>query len=73
MTKEIIIPYFPKGLKYVTPLTFGAAIYLAIIGHPVWASLLVLISIIILTTKYVTAIDLREKKYKDYISFLWLP
>ena len=73
MTKRIIIPYFPRGMKYATPLLFGAAGYLFLIERPIWASLLVLLGIIILTTSYVTEINLKEKSYDDYLSLLWIP
>ena len=73
MTKRIIIPYFPQGMKYATSLLFGAAVYLFLIERPIWASLLVLLGIIILTTSYVTEINLKEKSYDDYLSLLWIP
>ena len=72
-SKEIIIPYFPKGLKYVTPLLIGAGIYLSVIGYMVFGVVLILISMVILTTQYVTAIDLKNKTIHDYLSFLMLP
>ena len=72
MTKRIVIPYFPKAMKYATPLLFGAAGYLILIEHPVWASILVILGIIILTTNYVTEINLREKSLDDYLLLLWI-
>lgn len=73
MTKKIFIPYFPMVMKYATPLLFGGAGYLFYRDHFVWASLLVLFGIIILTTKYVTEINLGDKSYDDYLLFLWIP
>lgn len=73
VVKKITIPYFPLGLKHVTPLIFCASIYLLIIGYPVWSGVLILISVIILTTKYVTEINLHGKEYRDYLSFLGMP
>ena len=73
MTKRILIPYFPKVMKYATPLLFGAAGYLFLIEHPIWASVLVLLGIIILTTNYVTEINLKEKSFDDYLLLLWIP
>ena len=73
MIKKITIPYFPTGLKYATPLAFGAAIYLIFINYPVWGGLLILLGAIVLTTKYVTEIDLSVKKYTDYLSLMWIP
>lgn len=43
-----------------------------LIGHPVWAVILVLTGIIILTTHYGTEIDLSNRTYQDYLSFLWM-
>jgi hypothetical protein len=71
--KTISIPYFPTGIKYATPLPLGLAIYLYIIGYPVWTGVLVLLTIIVLTTKYVTEINMDKKEYRDFISFLWIP
>src|SRR5690606_9816344 len=71
--KRVTIPYFPSGLKYVTPLIFGAAIYLLTLGYPLWSGLMAFVSIIILTTKYVTEIDLNGKEYRDFLSFLYIP
>lgn len=70
MTKKIVVPYFPTGLKFVTPVLFGVGGYLLIENHPVWAIVLVLSGIIILTTRYVTEIRLAEKVCYDYLSFL---
>lgn len=70
MKKRIITAYFPVGLKYCTPLLFVGALLL--MDHPVWAVILVLAGIIILTTHYGTEIDLEEKTYQDHTSFLWI-
>jgi hypothetical protein len=73
MSKKIIIPYFPKAMKYATPLLFGASGYLFFIENPIWASILIVLGVIVLTTNYVTEINLGEKSYDDYLSFLWIP
>ena len=70
MTKKIVISYFPRGLKYITPLLAGAGGWLMIIQHPIWGILLIILAAIILTTNYVTEISLIEKSYKDYITML---
>lgn len=71
--KKIKVPYFPAGLKYSTPLLFGSGIYLAFTGSLIWATVLILVGAVILTTKYVTEIDLQHKRYRDYLSLLTLP
>jgi hypothetical protein len=71
--KRVVIPYFPSGMKFVTPVIFGVAIYLFTIGYSAWATTLALLAVIILTTKYVTEINLDKKQYRDYLSFLWIP
>ena len=73
MKKKIAIAYFPLGLKYATPLVFGAGIYLASLGHYGWCIVLILLGVVILTTNYVTEINLTDKKYNDYLSLLWIP
>ena len=73
MVKKIIIPYFHIGIKYVTPLILGLGIYLGIIGYPIWIAVSVLLSTIILTTRYVTEINLTKKEYRDFLSFFWMP
>lgn len=71
MTKRITIPYFPKGLKHITPLFFAIGAYL-VFQHLVLGLMLWLVSIMILTTHYATEINLKEKCYKDYFSFFGL-
>src|SRR5690349_18842035 len=73
MTKQIIIPYFPKELKYLTPLIFGAGIYFVYSGYYVWAVVMLLLGLVVLTTKYVTEINLDNKIFRDYLAFFWLP
>jgi hypothetical protein len=36
----------------------------------IWAGILIILAIIILTTEYVTEIDIEKKQYRDYLSFL---
>jgi hypothetical protein len=72
MTKKIIIPYFPKGIKYTTPLLAGGGIWLIVIQHPIWGALLIILAVLILTTNYVTEINLQEKSYRDYLSMMGL-
>jgi hypothetical protein len=71
--KKITIPYFPTGIKYATPLLIGLGIYIWTIGYPIWLGILTLLAIIILTTNYVTEINLDKKQYRDFLSFLWMP
>lgn len=73
MIKQIVIPYFPKELKFITPLIFGAGIYFGYAGYYIWAIVMVLLGVIVLTTKYITEINLSEKRFRDYLSFLWIP
>jgi hypothetical protein len=68
--KKISIPYFPAGVRYSTPLLLGLGIYLWTIGYPIWIGILTLLVIIILTTGYVTVIDLQKKELRDFLSFL---
>ena len=70
MTKKIVIPYFPKGMKYCTPAFFGLAVFLSIKGLIVIGVLLVLFIILILTTNNVTEISMEQKRYWDYISMM---
>jgi hypothetical protein len=71
--KKISIPYFPTGIKYATPLLLGLGIFLWTLGYPLWTGILALLIMIILTTNYVTEIDLDKKEYRDFLSFLWIP
>src|SRR6185436_5972294 len=73
MTKKITIPYFPKGLKYATPLFFGTGVYFTVIRYPIWGVLLIVVGAVILTTHYVTEINLKENTYRDYLSLLGIP
>jgi hypothetical protein len=70
VTKKIVIPYFPKGMKWSTPLLFGLAVFLSIKGLIMIGVLLVLFIILILTTSYVTEISMERKRYWDYLSMM---
>jgi hypothetical protein len=70
MKKKVTIPYFPTGIKYATPLLILVGAYLIFNNSLVWGIILVLLSAVILTTNYVTEIDLKEKKFSDYLSLL---
>lgn len=70
MTRKIIIPYFPKGLKWSTPLLLGLAVFLSIKGLIVIGVLIIPIIILILTTNYVTEISMEQKRYWDYLSMM---
>lgn len=70
MTKKIFIPYFHKGLKFTTPIFFGSGIYLIYLNHPLWGVLVVMTGLIILTTRYVTEINLKTKVCRDYLECL---
>ncbi len=72
MTK-ISLPYFPSGLKYSTPILIVGGIYLWVIGYPAAFFGLTLLSIILLTTNYITELDPVKKEYRDYLSFLGMP
>lgn len=71
--KIITIPYFPKGIRYTTPLFVGLGLYTWAIGLPIWTVILILLVIIILTTGYVTEINVDKQEFRDYLSFLWMP
>lgn len=71
-TKKIVIPYFPTGMKFSTPLLLGLAIFLGKIGMFFLSVAVILLGVIILTTKYVTEINTHEKIYRDYLFFLGL-
>lgn len=70
MKKRVTIPYFHTGMKWVTPFMFGGCVFLAVNGYYLWAVLLVIAAFVILSTAYVTEINLAEKRYKDYITIL---
>lgn len=70
MRNKIEIPYFSKGLKYLTPALFLGGAYLMTTPNWVFGIIIVILAAIILTTKYVTTIDLYGKQYNDYLSLL---
>jgi hypothetical protein len=60
MTHTISLYYFPKGLRYTSPLILAVAGYLLYDGFRVWGLLLLVVTIFILTAKYITAIGKNE-------------
>ena len=71
--KKILIPYFPLGIKISSLLLVGMAGYLVTINNYAWAVILILLTVIIFTTNYVTEINISEKVCRDYLSFLTIP
>lgn len=69
MKKRIKTPYFPQALIFSTPLFFICGVCLVINTYPLWGVVIFLLVTIILTTSYITEIDLRKKAYKDYLFF----
>src|SRR5688572_11886636 len=72
MNKKIVVPYFPSGMKFITPFVFGGGIYLLYAGYYIFGAIVILIGALILTTNYVTEINLKDKYCKDYLSLLGL-
>lgn len=72
MIKQISTAYFPTGIKFCAPLLVIGGVYLITTGHEIWGVLLVILSAVILTTKYVTEIDLKERSYRDFLFLLGL-
>lgn len=70
--KQLVIPYFPKAFHYITPVIFLGSVYLVVKGYFIWAPVVAIIGLLILTTKYVTAIDMQARQYVDYLFFLGL-
>lgn len=73
MKKKITLPYFPRGIQFITPLIVGLGAYLLFRQHFVWGGFVLLTAIVVLTTRYVTVIDLDKKQYSDYLSLLGIP
>lgn len=69
-TKTLNTPYFPNGLIYTSSLFIGGAILLIIDHHYIWGIILILIAIVLLTTKYSTKINLDKKEFSDCLLFL---
>ncbi len=72
MIKQISTSYFPTGIKICSPLLAIGGVYLIITGHEIWGVLLIILAAVILTTKYVTEIDLKEQSYRDFLFLLGL-
>jgi hypothetical protein len=70
--KSIKVPYFPKEFKWSTLIIFTWTIELVLTDQFIWAILTVVGAVIILTTNYVSLIDLSERRYDDFVSFLGL-
>lgn len=71
--KSIRIPYFPKELRYLTPLGFALAGYVIWAGLPILGGIVLLVSLTILNVHYVTELDLEKRNYHDYLSFFGIP
>jgi hypothetical protein len=69
-TKTLSTPYFPKVLMFTSPLFIGGGILLIIDHEYIWGIILILVAIVLLTTKYSTEINLDKKEFSDYLLFL---
>ncbi|MFZ9980708.1 MAG: hypothetical protein ACO3FI_01635 [Cyclobacteriaceae bacterium] len=72
MTRNIIIYYFPAGMRYASWLFPALAIWLGWNSQLIWSALLLLLFLIIISTRYITVIDPQRKIYSDYVFFLWM-
>jgi hypothetical protein len=68
--KRFTSPYFPSGFRYATILMLAGALFLFAGGHWIWGSVLVVVSVIILTSRYVTEIHTEAKRYDEHISVM---
>ena len=46
MTKKFTHSYFPKKMKYFTPIAFAGGIYLFTMQQPVWCALLMTLGVL---------------------------
>jgi hypothetical protein len=72
MTRKIIIYYFPAGMRYASWLFPAIALWLAWNSQFIWSALLLLLFLIIISTRYITVIDPQRRIYSDYVFFLWM-
>jgi hypothetical protein len=64
--------YFPKDFVYLSPVVIAGAVFAAIKGFPVLASLLLIAGLIFPFTYYVTKVDRGNGRYSDYLFLLGL-
>lgn len=72
MTHTITLYYFPKELRYATPVFFIVALFLVYPGYWIAGLIIAVISVFILTAKYITIIDLQRKQFLDAFGFYWI-
>ena len=72
MTKKIVIYYFPAGMRYgswLLPVLSGFLIWNQLY---IWSVVVLLIFLIILSTRYITELDPQRREYSDYVFFMWM-
>lgn len=72
MKKSLVNYYFPIEMRYASVITFVVSIYLLFYLHFLFAFVLILAGLVILTAKYVTTIDEGKKSIHDYFFMLGL-
>lgn len=72
MKNSLNIYYFPQAVRYVSGIAFIFAFYIASHAYLFMAVLLIFIGLFILTAKYVTSFDKKNKSIQDYFSVLGL-
>lgn len=69
MRHTIRLYYFPKGLRYTTPVFFLLAAFIAFPGYWIAAIAIVVVSVFIITAQHVTLIDTGAKQFVDAFGF----
>ena len=65
--KFVVQSYFPLHFRLVAWFLPVASIVLLLEGHPIFASLLLVSSLIVITAKYMLWVDKDQLKYQDYL------
>ena len=72
MIKKIVIHYFPAGIRYVSWLFPVGSIWLVWEQYFLLGLILLVLFLIIQSTRYITIIDPERKVYSDFVFFLWM-
>lgn len=72
MTRKIIIYYFPAGMRYASWLLPALCIWLGLGSYIIWCLIVLLIFLVIISTRYITVLDIERKVFVDYIFLLGL-
>ncbi|MEO1053109.1 MAG: hypothetical protein AAFX87_20915 [Bacteroidota bacterium] len=70
MIHKVSTPYFARALQFVSPVLIIFGGYQLWLASYILGAILILLGLVLITTRYITAIDIKKKQIEDYLEVL---